>query len=200
MEIIYLDKVDSTQQYLINNLKIDRCVWSENQVKGRGSRGNSWIGEKGNLFFSFAISKNSLPKDLKLQSISIYFMYQLKIVLSQLGSKVIFKWPNDLYLKKKVGGIISNIKDDIIIIGIGLNSKYSKNYQKIDIEIDNKELLLLYLNEIQKQISWKTIFEIYEKEFYLNSFRLSNEIDLSKAILKDDGSLELNNERIYSLR
>ena len=199
MEIIYFKQIDSTQKYLLDNLKENICIWSDNQTSGIGSRGNSWVGEKGNLFFSISISKNRLPNDLPLQSISIYYMYQLKLVLNNLGSKVKFKWPNDLYLENKVGGIISNIKNDIIIIGIGLNTKYSRNFQSLDIDISNKELLNDYIKFISLNKSWKEIFKQYKKEFYNNNF-ITSEYDLKKAVLNDDGSIEINGERIYSLR
>jgi len=199
LEIIYFKELESTQKYLLEKLKPNICIWTDNQTNGIGSRNNSWIGEKGNLFFSFAISKYDLPSDLALQSISIYYMYQLKIVLNSFGSNVKFKWPNDLYLKNKVGGIISNIKNDIIIIGIGLNTKQSKNFEALDINISNELILEKYFEYLKQKINWKVVFTQYEKEFYQNKF-ITNNIDLSKAILNSDGSIEINNERIYSLR
>jgi len=200
LEIIYFKELESTQKYLLRNLKENICVWTDNQTNGIGSRGNSWVGEKGNLFFSFSLFTKDLPKDLPLQSISIYYMYILKQVLNDLGSKVIFKWPNDLYLKNKVGGIVTNLKNDIIIIGIGLNTKKSKNFQILDISISNKKLLENYFKCLNKNLSWINVFDNYQKEFYSNKFIISKGIDLSKTILHRDGSIEINNERIYSLR
>jgi BirA family biotin operon repressor/biotin-[acetyl-CoA-carboxylase] ligase len=198
LEIIYFKELESTQKYLLENLKSNICIWTEYQTNGIGSRGNSWIGEQGNLFFSFSIQKENIPDDLPMQSISIYYMYLLKKLLNQFGSKVKFKWPNDLYLKNKVGGIISNIKNDIIIIGIGLNTKQSKTFQALDINVSNKEILYKYL-EIINKYSWNEIFEEYKYEFYENRF-ISSEFDLGKAVLNNDGSIEINGERIYSLR
>ena len=200
MEIIYFKEIESTQKYLLENLKPNICIWSEYQTAGIGSRGRSWISEKGNLFFSFSILKKELPTDIPLQSISIYYMYQLKLILNSLGSKVKFKWPNDLYLENKVAGIITNIKNDIIIIGIGLNTKISENFEALDIEISNEDILNEYFKYLYKKITWKEIFKKYKKEFYKNKFITSNDIDLSKAILNEDGSIQINNERIYSLR
>ena len=194
-----MNKINSTQKYLLENLRENLCVWSEYQTNGIGSRGNSWIGEKGNLFFSFSINKNKLPKDLKLQSISIYYMFLLKEIINYYGSKVKFKWPNDLYLENKVGGCISNIKNDIIIVGIGLNTKKSKNFDALDITIDNQQLLNEFLNKINKQ-KWSEVYLKLEKEFYSNTFITSDHLELKKAKLNYDGSIELNNERIYSLR
>ncbi|RUM56436.1 MAG: biotin--[acetyl-CoA-carboxylase] ligase [Nautilia sp.] len=200
MEIIYFKEIESTQKYLLDHLIENICIWSEYQTKGIGSRGNSWVGEKGNLFFSFSLNKNDLPKDLKLQSISIYYMFLLKEVLNGYGSKVKFKWPNDLYLDKKVGGCISNLKNDIIIVGIGLNTKSSIDFNALDIKIENETILYDFLGLVNKNISWSDVYKKLEKEFYANKFIMSNNLDLSKAKLNFDGSIELNNERIYSLR
>jgi BirA family biotin operon repressor/biotin-[acetyl-CoA-carboxylase] ligase len=197
MKFIYFPQIPSTQKYLLNHLEKNVCIWSEYQTDGIGSRGNSWIGEMGNLFFSFSVDKRD---DLPMQYISIYYMYQLKIVLNMLGSKVKFKWPNDLYLKNKVAGIITNIKNDIIIVGIGINTKQSKNFESLDIQVDNKTLLNNYFEYLSLHKSWKEIFDKYKTEFYQSKFVTSNNLDLSKAKLNDDGSIEINNERIYSLR
>ena len=200
MEIVYFDSLYSTQKYLIDNLKPNLCIWTQYQTDGIGSRGKKWTGQKGNLFFSFSLYRNFLPKDLKIESVSIYFMYQLKIVLNNLGSKVKFKWPNDLFLEKKVGGIITNVKNDIIICGIGVNTNISGEYQSLDIDVDNKELLYRYFEFIKSKKNWIEIFEQYKTEFYNNNFYLSDKIDLKQAMLNSDGSISINNERIYSLR
>jgi len=200
LEIVYFEEIESTQKYLLDNLKENICVWSEYQTNGIGSRGNSWIGEKGNLFFSFSLKKINMPIDLELQSVSIYYMFLLKELLNSYGSKIKFKWPNDLYLNKKVGGCISNIKNDIIIIGIGLNTKLSKNFDVLDIEVKNQDILYDFLDLIKKKISWNNIYKKLENEFYSNNFFTSDNLDLSKAKLNFDGSIEINNERIYTFR
>jgi len=193
LEIIYFKEIDSTQKYLLDNLKSNICIWSDYQTNGIGSRGRDWQGVRENLFFSFSLQK---PDNIPLQSLSIYYMYQLKQLLNSYGSKVKFKWPNDLYLKNKVGGIITNLKNGIIIVGIGLNTKYANNFDKLDIEVDNKIVLEDYFNLIAQNKSWDEIFEEYKQEFY----QTKDEFNLSKAILNEDGSITINNERIYSLR
>ncbi len=96
MEIIILDEVDSTHTYLKNKIKEEGftyplCITTKKQTNGIGSRGNPWQGKDGNLFFSFVLDKKNLPKDLQLQSASIYFSFILKKVLSSLGSNLWFK-------------------------------------------------------------------------------------------------------------
>jgi len=211
MKIIRLNKVDSTHSYLknyINNNELDEitCIVTDQQTNGIGSRGNSWTGKKGNLFFSFALCKNSLPQDLPLQTSSIYFSFLLKIILKKSGSKVWLKWPNDFYIDdEKIGGTITNLNKDIVLCGIGLNLiEVSKEFGKLDIAIDREVLLENYFFELKKQISWKQIFSDYKIEFDKSrkfQATIDNEkIPLKNAILNSDGSINLNNKKVFSLR
>lgn len=211
MKLIHVNKVDSTHRYLKdyikkNGYKHPVCIYTDEQISGIGSRGNSWNGIKGNLFFSFAISKNELPIDLPMQSASIYFSFLLKQLLKEQNSTVWLKWPNDFYIEdKKIGGTITTVTGDIMMCGIGLNlKKVSEDFGYIDISLDIDNLLNDYLENIQKKILWREIFREYVIEFQLSKkFQATvnnQKISLEHAILNDDGSIEINNERVYSLR
>ncbi|MBA1438150.1 MAG: biotin--[acetyl-CoA-carboxylase] ligase [Epsilonproteobacteria bacterium] len=211
MQILYLDEVDSTQTYLKNLLHTKQvstpyAVSAQIQTKGVGSRNNRWDGVKGNLFLSFALPLESLPSDLKLESASIYFAYLLKEILEQEGSKLLLKWPNDFYLQdKKIGGLITNVVGENIVCGIGLNLIAApKKFAKLDIVIDKKILLEKYFKKIEKKILWKKVFSKYKLEFYTNEHLFAHigdeKVPLSGAQLEDDGSLNIDGERVYSLR
>lgn len=211
MKIIRLDKVDSTHSYLKEYIKKNGfenviCIYTDEQTSGIGSRGNAWSGVKGNLFFSFAISKNNLPSDLPIQSASIYFSAILKDILKKMGSKVWLKWPNDFYIgDKKIGGTITTISKDIILCGIGINLiEVSDEYGLLDIEVDITMLLNNYLENIEKKFFWRDIFRQYVIEFQLSKkfYATINgkKVSLEQSTLNDDGSIEINNEKVYSLR
>jgi BirA family transcriptional regulator, biotin operon repressor / biotin---[acetyl-CoA-carboxylase] ligase len=211
VEIRWLDHVDSTQTYLIDAIKSNTlippiCIGATHQTGGKGSRGNSWIGYEGNFFISFAIERSSLPIDLKLESSSIYFAYILKEVMNNLGSSLWLKWPNDFYLEdKKVGGVITNLVGESLVCGIGLNLQSgSESFGIIDIQIDAKELSNLYITALKKFPSWKQTFSKYRIEFERSkSFSIHSNntlIELKEAVLCEDGSLECNGQRIFSLR
>ncbi len=205
IKYVYYPEITSTQKVLINDFKNKKikeniCYWSDYQTDGIGSRGNKWIGKRGNLFFSFLINKN-LFNDVPLQSFSIYFGWILKRVLNKNGSSVILKWPNDIYLlkekPKKIGGIITNIFNDFLVVGIGLNTKFSPSneFDCLDINIKNVKILEDFFNEI---------FLIYKFEDIIREFK--NEFDKTKHILKIDGDLDFdgalikNNKKVYSKR
>ncbi|MEA1915529.1 MAG: biotin--[acetyl-CoA-carboxylase] ligase [Campylobacterota bacterium] len=212
LELYYLKCVDSTHTHLKHHLKTHPytkpiCFYTQEQTKGIGSRDNNWVGKKGNLFFSFALHKSELPKDLPLQSASIYFSYVLKNQLEKLDSKIWLKWPNDFYIMDhKIGGTITTVQKDLILCGIGLNLLApSKEFQgNLDIDIVPQAMLENYFNALQKSDSWKQIFSLYEVEFHKNK-KCKTTIDgyktsLKDAVLHDDGSITIDNKRVYSLR
>ena len=211
MKIISLDIVDSTQLYLKEKISSKSlcapvAVTAELQSRGVGSRENSWSSYRGNLFCSFALSLDSLPDDLKLESASIYFSFILKETLSEFGSKVWIKWPNDFYIDdKKVGGMITNIVDENLLCGVGINLVSAPSeFNTLDIEINKEQLLKQYFRNIEKNLLWKQVFSKYKLEFE-NNKNFSTHINgiktsLESAVLDFDGSLIINGERIYSLR
>jgi len=211
LTITYLESVDSTQIYLKNILKdrkilLPHAIIANQQTDGLGSRENSWVGLDGNLFLSFAISLSELPKDLKFESASIYFAYILKETLSELGSSVWLKWPNDFYLDNcKIGGMITNIIDDVLVCGVGLNLVNAPNgFTTLDIKISKIKLLKQYFEKIEKKLSWKQVFSKYKLEFYKNQNVFTHfngfKIPLDGVELQKDGSILHNGERIYSRR
>lgn len=211
MDIVYLDEIDSTHRYLKeyikeNGFKIPIAVVTQNQTNGIGSRENSWYGMQGNLFFSFVLSKDFLPNDLKIESASIYFSYVLKEILTKYGSCVWLKWPNDFYLDdKKIGGTITTFNNDLLFCGIGINIvKVSDEYGILDVPIDIQIILKEYFELILSKPLWKQIFSKFEIEFktskeYKTTIN-QEKISLADAVLLEDGSMMINNKKVYSLR
>jgi len=211
VQILWFDELGSTQTYLKEQLKSGElsspvAVVASKQTEGIGSRGNSWIGLDGNLFFSFAIDRKELPNDLSLESSSIYFSYILKECLEEESSGLWLKWPNDFYIENsKIGGTITFLKDDDLICGIGLNLvKSPEGFEHLDIKINKKDLLNKFFKKMKNKPSWKQIFSKYKIEFALSkkycTHYKDNAVSLENASLNEDGSLNVNGQRIYSLR
>lgn len=211
MEIIFLDSVESTHSYLKQHIKLNGytqplAIVTQDQTNGLGSRNNNWEGISGNLFFSFVIEKNLLPDDLPIQSSSIYFSYILKNILHKSASKVWLKWPNDFYIKdKKIGGTITNFSNNLYYCGIGLNLKFINSvFGFLDIDVDIKILLNNYFEAVLRKSTWKQIFSKYTIEFenskqYKTTIQ-NEKISLKDAILNEDGSISIENKKVFSLR
>ncbi|HJE03792.1 Bifunctional ligase/repressor BirA [Aliarcobacter thereius] len=211
MKILRLKTVDSTQKYLKeyvekNGFEEATCILANMQTDGVGSRGNSWSAVEGNLLFSFVVKREDLPEDLPLQSATIYFTTILKDILSKKSSKLFIKWPNDFYLEnKKIGGAITSTTKDFLFCGIGLNLvKTSEEFGVLDIEVNIEDLLKEYFEIVEKKISWKQIFSIFQIEFrHSKEFQVNidgKKHSLASAILNSDGSIQIEDKKVFSLR
>lgn len=211
MDIYWFESLDSTQSYLIEELKAARlsapvCIGTQSQTSGKGSRGNNWVGEEGNLFISIAIERSMLPSDLKLESSSIYLAFLMKQLLNALGSTLWLKWPNDFYLgNKKVGGVITNLVGETLVCGIGMNLVSApEDFEKIDIAIAPYDLTKAYSELFKNLPSWKQIFSNYQLEFENSreffTHNNNEKVTLQRAVLLEDGSLMCDGQRIFSLR
>lgn len=211
MQILSFDELESTHTYLKNYIKENGyknplCILANSQTKGIGSRGNSWQGKKGNLFFSFVLEKKDLAQDLPIQSASIYFSFILKLVLKDFGSKLYIKWPNDFYIKdKKIGGTITSVSKELVYCGIGLNLiEVDKDFGVLDINIDIKKVLEIYFQKLESKILWKIIFSQFKIEFTQSkNFKASingEKLSLEEAILNGDGSIQIYGKKVFSLR
>ena len=211
MEILYFNTLESTQTYLLEQLKsknltLPIAVITKEQTKGIGSRDNGWEGGEGNLFFSFALNIEDLPKDLPLSSASIYFSFIMKEVLIETSEDIWLKWPNDLYQhSSKIGGTITKKIDNILLCGMGINlQKNSNGFEALNLNVEPINLLKKYLFALEKYPFWKQIFSQYRVEFERTK-EFSTHIDgeyesLENAILSEDGSLIIKNKRVYSIR
>ncbi len=209
---ISLDKVGSTQKYIISYIKkhgynMPLLVYTDNQTDGIGSGENSWIGVRGNMFFSFVISVDMLPTDMPWQSASIYFSCLLQQIFCSQGSKCYIKWPNDFYIKnKKLGGTVTKISSGLLYCGIGINIFETKKcYGVLDIDIDKEDIIDKFINLIAKNQSWADNFKYFMIQYQnscenykinINGQKISPRADM----LQDDGSLLINNKKEYSTR
>ncbi|MFL2698010.1 MAG: biotin--[acetyl-CoA-carboxylase] ligase [Gammaproteobacteria bacterium] len=196
------DKAKKLVKTLQNNTSIG--VFSEEQTKGRGTKGRSWISPYAeNIYFSLGWKSNLSVNDLR--GITLAAASSLSKNLSQITKQdVKIKWPNDLYIEnKKFGGILvetsQNNEGTILVIGIGINVKMTSESGS---SIDQKwNSLNSYLNQnidrsgiasiILKNILRLTIeFPIKGLKPYLEHF---NEVSLLKG---KECEVAINNELI----
>ena len=130
--ILFLDEIDSTNQYLINLIESAQteegtAVACFHQTSGRGQKGNKWISEPGkNISYSIVIKPDFIPARNQFV-ISQVISLAAKTFLNEFTNNISIKWPNDIYWNdQKIAGILieNQLKGDLIdysVIGIGIN-------------------------------------------------------------------------------
>ena len=150
-KIFKFKSVTSTNDVAINLIREDQkeigCVYADKQTKGRGTHGNEWVSEKGNLFGSlFFPLKDRYPP---FNEFSIINSIIVSNVIQNFckTQKINLKFPNDIFVnEKKICGILQEhiILNDkkFLIIGIGINIASNPNtkskYQSTNILLETK--------------------------------------------------------------
>ncbi|MBE0495545.1 MAG: biotin--[acetyl-CoA-carboxylase] ligase [Campylobacterales bacterium] len=211
MEHYFLETIASTHEYVIEGLKEGLLhppfiVVAKEQTQGKGSRGNQWESGKGNLFLTLCVLEKHLPNDLSLASVSVYFAMMAKEVLSDAGSMAWVKWPNDIYVgEKKIGGVMSVKTGEKVIVSMGINLQSSSPlFGVLDVPLCPKIFTQALTQKMSPLPPWKNIFSKYKLEFEhskISTCHIGGEkVSLKEAILCDDGSIQIGNKKVYSLR
>lgn len=135
--------LDSTQDKAFELLKSysEVVVVSEKMLKGRGRYGNTWISDIGGLYMSIGFKGKNLDFSKKLLIISPVGIVEL---LEKYNINAYIKIPNDIYYyDKKLCGILVEIKDNDIVLGIGLNvnqSSFPKEINAVSMFLINKRI------------------------------------------------------------
>lgn len=163
LKIHWLETVDSTQNYLKNlpSVLTPMLCCSQLQTKGRGRLGREWLSPGGvNIYFSLRITV------AKLEALSLVIALSIiKTLQEQLGINAQVKWPNDIYVnhKKIAGVLIEVLKNQQVIIGVGVNvnatndmlpetasSLYEILHEQIDIKLLFSHLVTRIYQDIKQ--------------------------------------------------
>lgn len=220
---IYLDSVDSTNNYAANLIKTSivesgTTVVTRKQTSGKGQRGNSWESEdEKNLIFSLVLFPQIKIKDTFYLNIATSLAVQK--TLGYHLNLVKIKWPNDILVgTKKIAGILieNQIKSDFIsssVIGIGvnvnqdnfnptLNATSMKSELNQDFNLENL-MAELYTNlDFYFNLLMENNFKILISRYYENLFRFKAESEFEDGLGKFSGSIQGidDNGRLIVLR
>ena len=212
-ELSIFEEIGSTNDYLLENSKknkISICL-TESQTKGRGRNSKEWQSPKyENIYMSISFSTN---QDLKFfSSFSLVTALSVHKALTKHKFDTKIKWPNDIYINsKKVGGIlietISKDKNNIVVVGIGLNV-FMKSNSKIDREwtslilenesmsIDRNKIISDIANEllIDKKTFEERGFGVFSNEFNDLNILKNKKVFLSNSQYDDVVALDVNKD------
>ena len=192
------DTISSTNDYLLReeknkNKDIKICI-AEEQTKGRGRRGKSWISPKfKNIYFSL----NSYLKKEDLSGLSIAVALSVSKVLTKINVTSLIKWPNDLLIEdKKICGIlietakVGELTKVVIGIGINVNMEHSElidqEWTSIKLEkkqsVDRNSIITEMINQLCITLNK---FEQEEFDYFLKKFTSLDLLKDMEFTLKD---------------
>lgn len=160
-KIFYLKEVGSTNEFAKKIEKKEGVVIiAEKQRRGKGRLNRGWESNFGGLYISIVLNANLKNLQLLALMTSVVVEKTIKVF----GINCLIKWPNDiLFNEKKLCGILCELAEDFVIVGIGVNLN-----NEFSAEVKNKAISLKQI--IGKEINIKNFTEIllqnFEKEYF----------------------------------
>ncbi len=199
-EIEIRDRVTSTnlimKEKAINGAKEFSVLIAQSQTAGRGRLGRSFHSPKGTgLYLSLLIKpKNGINPLLITTDAAVSASLAFEKLI---GKDVGIKWVNDIYLKeKKVCGILAEMIEDSVILGIGINVLEPKNGFPEDIKNRAGALFEKKKPHLRERVAIEflnTFLEIYknpDREFLLDEYRKRSIIKGKEILILKDGGEE----------
>lgn len=132
-KVVYLPKCHSTNSIAIQLVTLEHAnegtlVLTDEQLAGRGQRGNAWESEPGRNITMTVVLRPVFLKPMQQFHLTMVVSLAVKKTLDDFGLKEVkVKWPNDVYVgNRKIAGILieNTLRGNIIessVVGIGLN-------------------------------------------------------------------------------
>jgi BirA family biotin operon repressor/biotin-[acetyl-CoA-carboxylase] ligase len=166
MEVIHLSEISSTNDYakeLAKEGKRDFVVLADRQDNGKGRWGRVWYSDEGGLYFSIVLDVKAYnPKVVNiLTPVCI-----VEVLKAYTNKELGLKFPNDIMVKvndsyKKLGGILTELTDDYMIIGVGININNQIRDEIREIAISLKDIVGRELDRMEIFSNILKTFESY---------------------------------------
>ena len=140
--LYYFENVTSTMDMAREVLKEKKQSAKDNsfavvagyQTNGRGTNGRAWKSGSHNLYMTIAFKLSSVPVPITLLPLKVGCIIAPSIrtrIVSSTARDVYLKWPNDVLIgEKKICGVLIEIENDSILLGIGCNTAEAPTVDK----------------------------------------------------------------------
>ena len=193
-DILYLDTVDSTNEYLKRNadkLNKNTVVVARTQTNGKGRLGRHFQSDDGGLYMSVFLKPHLSPQQ------SLFITPAAAVAVAKAVENVCkkqteIKWVNDVYINsKKVSGILAESKIDsngnaleYVVLGIGINlfqQNFGKEIEDIAANVFDAPPAEKQRDEIIKQIL-DNLSAYLDGESFMDEYRSRSNV-IGKEIL-----------------
>ena len=118
---LYLEQTETTQRMLDAAQPEGAVAVTEEQTAGRGRMGRRWEAPAGSSLLVSTLLRP--PPERRAPELTLVAGVCVAVVVERAtGLAAQIKWPNDVMLdRRKVGGVLAELKDGAVVLGIGLN-------------------------------------------------------------------------------
>ncbi len=197
--LFLFEKINSTNEFLKNCTKENAICLSDCQTNGKGRLGRSFQSDKGKgIYISFLLSAKDFGEDLS--SVTAFSAVEVcRAIFSVCKVMPKIKWVNDLLInQKKICGILTEMRGDKIILGIGINVINKKEDFEEEIqnkaasikmqtgkEVKREDLVLQLIKNIDKMAE----NVLKDRQSYVNFYK-ENCITLNKEVTVTEAGAE----------
>ena len=124
---VYEPECESTQLLLLGSgLPAGATAATDHQTGGRGRHGRPWVSPPATSVLASVMLHPPAGRHLPELSL-VAALAASEAVEGATGLSVQIKWPNDVMLnRRKVGGILSELSEGTVVVGIGINVNQSR--------------------------------------------------------------------------
>jgi len=119
---VYEAECESTQLLLLGSGRPEGAVAAtDHQTGGKGRHGRRWLAPQGSSVLASVLLHPPAGRHLpELSLVAALATAEAVEAATALSAQV--KWPNDVMLnRRKVAGILSELSDGVVVVGIGIN-------------------------------------------------------------------------------
>ena len=130
---VYEPECESTQLLLVGSgLPEGSVAATEHQTDGKGRHGRAWSDAAATSILTSVLLRP--PPDRRLPELSLVAAVAVaEAIDAATGLYAQIKWPNDVMLnRRKVSGILSELGDGTVVVGIGVNVNQTREELPLD--------------------------------------------------------------------
>ena len=158
----HVPECESTQALLSSADPEGAIATTDHQTAGRGRLGRRWVEAPGTSVIVSVLLRP--PPERRAPQISLVAAVAVALAVEDAtGLAAQIKWPNDVLLaRRKVAGILAEMRDAVVILGIGLNVNQTRDELPADAKVapaslrtidgrarDREEVLTMLLQRLE---------------------------------------------------
>ena len=130
---LFAPECESTQLLLLGaDLPEGAVAVTDHQTAGRGRLGRAWVEAPGTAVLCSVLLRP--PAERRAAELSLVAAVAVaEAVEGATGLSAQIKWPNDVMLnRRKVAGILAEMRSDVVVVGIGINVNQTREQLPAD--------------------------------------------------------------------